>query len=74
MRGASACPFGTAVLTLKLKSEKEIKITWADDSCRVIRINGVYYEYMDQYLSFSRDGIRALFDKIPWRGLVGKGS
>ena len=74
MRGASACPFGTAVLTLKLKSEKEIKITWADDSCRVIRINGVYYEYMDQYLSFSPDGIRALFDKIPWRGLVGKGS
>lgn len=70
MGGASACPFGTVVLTLQLKSGKEIQLTWADDSCRVIRINGVYFEYWDQHLSFSPDGIRALFDKIPWKGLL----
>lgn len=70
MGGASACPFGTAVLTLKLESGREIPVTWADDSCRVIRINGIYFEYMDQHLSFSPDGIRALFDKIPWKGLL----
>lgn len=69
MGGSSACPFGEAVLTLKLKDGETIPITWADDDCRVIRINGVYYEYMDRHLSFSPDGIRALFDKIPWRAV-----
>lgn len=69
MRGSSACPFGEAVLTLKLKDGEKIQLTWADDDCRVIRINGVYYEYIDQYLSFSPYGIRALFNKIPWRAI-----
>lgn len=69
MGGSSACPFGEAVLTLKLKDGETIPITWADDDCRVIRINGVYYEYMDRHLSFSPYGIRALFDKIPWRAV-----
>lgn len=69
MGGSSACPFGEAVLTLKLKDGEKIQLTWADDDCRVIRINGVYYEYIDQYLSFSPYGIRALFNKIPWRAI-----
>ncbi len=69
IRGSSACPFGAAVLKLQLKNGREIQLTWGDDSCRVIRINGIYYEYEDRYLSFSPHGIRALFDKIPWRDM-----
>ena len=43
IQGSSACPFGTAVLKLQLKNGREIQLAWGDDSCRVIRINGIYY-------------------------------
>lgn len=65
LRGGSACPFGDAVLTLRLKDGGELKLTWACDDCRIFRINGVYYKYIDEFLSTSPDGIRAFFDKIP---------
>lgn len=70
IKGAPACPFGTAVLTLERRDGTKIPLTWADDNCRVIRVDGVCFEYKDQHLSFDPNGIRALFDKIPWKGLA----
>lgn len=67
VRGGSACPFGDAILTLHLKSGREIQLTWACDDCRIFRINGVCYEYIDAFLSTSPDGLRGFFDKIPWK-------
>lgn len=66
VRGGITCPFGDAVLTLYLNGGEEMNLTWACDSCRIFRINGVYYEYIDAFLSTSPDGIRGYFDKIPW--------
>lgn len=66
-RGGITCPFGDAVLTLYLAGGKEMELTWACDGCRIFRLNGVYYGYIDEFLSTSPDGIRGFFDKIPWK-------
>lgn len=66
IRGGISCPFSDAILTLYLESGEEMNLAWACDGCRIFRMNGVYYEYIDAFLSTSPDGIRGFFDKIPW--------
>lgn len=66
---STSCPFETAVLSLQFKDGGSLRLAWADDGCRIIQINGVCFEYEDRPLSFSKNGIRALFNQIPWRGL-----
>lgn len=48
IQGGSACPFYEAVLTLELENGKTIKMSMATDSCSMFRVNGVYYDYMQE--------------------------